>query len=41
MRVTVGMRAAHDLPDGRPGGVASDAVVRHFAELPALLARLG
>lgn len=37
----VGMRAAHYLPDGRPGSVASDAVVRHFAELPAVLARLG
>lgn len=37
----VGMRAAHYLPDGRPGGVACDAVVRHFAELPAVLARLG
>jgi len=33
----VGMRAAHYLPDGRPGGVASGAVVRQ----PAVLARLG
>jgi FMN phosphatase YigB (HAD superfamily) len=37
----VGMRAVHYLPGGSPGGVPADAVMRHFDELPEVLARLG
>lgn len=37
----VGMRAIHYAPDRRPAAEPADAVLRHFDELPAVLARLG
>lgn len=36
----VGMRAIHYVPDGRPAAEPADAVLYHFSELPAVLARL-
>jgi len=37
----VGLGAVHYLPDGRPGAEGATAVLRHFADLPALVRRLG
>jgi putative hydrolase of the HAD superfamily len=37
----VGMRALHYLPDGRPPAEGATGALRHFDELPALLASLG
>lgn len=37
----VGMRAIHFVPDPSVPGAAADAVLRRFADLPALVARLG
>lgn len=37
----LGMRAIHYAPDRRPVAEPTDAVLRHFDELPAVLARLG
>jgi putative hydrolase of the HAD superfamily len=36
----VGMRALHYVPGGGPAVEPADGVLRHFAELPALLGRL-
>jgi putative hydrolase of the HAD superfamily len=36
----VGMRAFHYAPDGSPGAGTATGVLRHFAALPGLLARL-
>jgi putative hydrolase of the HAD superfamily len=38
---SVGMRAIHSVPDPSVPGVAADGVLRGFADLPALVARLG
>jgi putative hydrolase of the HAD superfamily len=38
---SVGMRAIHFVPDPSVPGVAADAVLRGFANLPALVTRLG
>lgn len=37
----VGMHALHYVADGRPAVDAADGTVRHFGELPALVAQLG
>ena len=37
----VGMRAIHFVPDGAVEGAPADAVLRSFADLPGLVARLG
>jgi putative hydrolase of the HAD superfamily len=37
----VGMRAIHFVPDPSGPGAAADAVLRRFADLPALVVRLG
>ncbi|MBI3454562.1 MAG: HAD-IA family hydrolase [Candidatus Rokubacteria bacterium] len=36
----LGMRALHYVPDGGPASATADGVLRHFAEVPALLTRL-
>jgi HAD superfamily hydrolase (TIGR01509 family) len=36
-----GMRAIHYVPDASAAGAAADALLREFADLPALVARLG
>jgi len=38
---SAGMRAIHFVPDAAAPGAAADAVLREFAELPALVAGLG
>ena len=38
---SVGMRAIHFVPDGSAPGAPADAVMRGFADLPTLVARLG
>jgi FMN phosphatase YigB (HAD superfamily) len=37
---SAGMRAIHFVPDASIRGVEADAVLRRFADLPALVARL-